>query len=378
MIVTSVDEMTIVVLLSDISILARKSWMTIAESMIRAIVKALGLIDIFGEEHMTETGKMAGYTHAREYGSHPFYFQICMHEGHWKMGVALRFSAQALAYYRVRFEELYGCIIQPYEIIQLIQKALPLYIVRLSRIDLCADYINEAVSVQTIADNLNCGLWKIQFSDGKKNPSRISYYSKGGEISTVYIGSKVKNNVSLLRIYDKRLEQLQTHGTRLQAAAVCDSWVRFENQIRGKYAHSITSELMKMESPEQLETMIAACITNKYTFIATDGTEASVTTALKKLTPTASYEFRLPKYRDMSLTESLHFLTTHAGLLPFLYKASLFNPNAIDEFSDYLKARMSTYIPNHDVTKWVKEHSDYYSVHGLEDLFETGGKENDS
>ena len=178
--------------------------------------------------------------------------------------------------------------------------------------------------------------------------------------------------------YDKRLEQLQTHGTRFQEAAVCDSWVRFENQIRGKYAHSITSELMKMESPEQLETMIAACITNKYTFIATDGTEASVTTALKKLTPTASYEFRLPKYRDMSLTESLHFLTTHAGLLPFLYKASLFNPNAIDEFSDYLKARMSTYIPNHDVTKWVKEHSDYYSVHGLEDLFETGGKENDS
>lgn len=378
MIVTSVDEMTIVLLLIDISILGRKSWTSIAESWINRIVNALNLDEIYGKEHVTEAGKMAGYTHAREYGSHPFYFQICMHEGHWKMGVAIRFSAQALAYYRLRYEELYGCVIQPYEIIQQIQNALPTCTVRLSRIDLCADYINEDVSVQAVAESLSNGSLRIQFADGKKNTSRISYYSKGGEISTVYIGSKVKNNVSLLRIYDKRLEQLQNHGSRYQEAAACSSWVRFENEIHGKYAHSITSELMKMETPEQLQTMIATCITNKYTFIAADGTEVSFTTSLKNMAPTASYAFRLPKYRDMSLSESLHFLTTHAGLLPFLYKASLFDPDAIDEFSDYLKARMSTYIPNHDVTKWVKEHSDYYSAHGLEDLFETGGKENDS
>lgn len=377
MIVTSVDEMTIVVLLSDISILARKSWMTIAEGMIRTIVKALCLIEIFGEEHTSETGKMAGYTHGRGFGYHPFYFQICMHEGHWKMGVAIRFSAQALAYYRMQYEKLFGCAIQFYEILQQIQNALPQYIVRLSRIDLCADYINEGVSVQAIAENLNSGAWRIQFADGKKNPSRISYYSKDGIISTVYIGSKVKNNVSFLRIYDKRLEQLQNHGSRYQEAVSCDSWVRFENEIHGKYAHSITSELLKMKSPEQAATLIATCLTNKYSFITSAGDETFVTTDLKHLTA-SSYEFRLPKYRDMSLAESLHFLTTHAGLLPFLYKVSLFDPDAIDKFSNYIRARMTTYTPNHDVSKWVKEHSDYYYVHGLEDLFETGGKEDDS
>lgn len=42
-----------------------------------------------------------------------------------------------------------------------------------------------------------------------KNPSKISIVSDEFETRTIYLGSKVKNTTAILRIYDKKAEQLE-------------------------------------------------------------------------------------------------------------------------------------------------------------------------
>lgn len=42
-----------------------------------------------------------------------------------------------------------------------------------------------------------------------KNSSKISIVSDEFETRTIYLGSKVKNTTAILRIYDKKAEQLE-------------------------------------------------------------------------------------------------------------------------------------------------------------------------
>ncbi|EKC59164.1 replication initiation factor family protein, partial [human gut metagenome] len=60
---------------------------------------------------------------------------------------------------------------------------------------------------------------------------------------SIYIGSRAENAQSLLRVYDKKSEQISNNGFRLDEALQCDSWVRFEASYRGNYAHQITEQL---------------------------------------------------------------------------------------------------------------------------------------
>ena len=72
-----------------------------------------------------------------------------------------------------------------------------------------------------------------------------THYGTGGFIETVYIGSKKENTKALCRIYDKRLEQINKNGFRLDEALACDDWTRFEISYRGTYAWQCAEQLNK-------------------------------------------------------------------------------------------------------------------------------------
>ncbi len=371
MIKVGVDEMTIVVILKDKSLLKSHYWEDLAERVISEIDETLLLDQIFGPKSENEQKKIAGYSNGYGFGNHPFYFRICYHHAYWKMGVAIKFSAQSLAYFCEKFSAQNGGEIEVYQILQLLNSEFDYqFQVRLSRIDFCADFIDEGLSVNDLNRELQAGSIHFEYSTGKNNTSQINFYTSNNVVDTIYVGSKKANITTFLRIYNKRKEQIEQHGIHFNEAVNCNDWVRMENSIRGDYAHDITKRMLEMGNRDDLVSLISACLLNKYSLIDSNGADHKMTTLLRLAAEDPSdYYYSGSKYQDFSLDESLDYLVEKSGLLPFLYKAKTFDPDAITLFTQYLAERLERYSPTWSVTHWMTVHGQYYRVHGIKDVF---------
>lgn len=369
----SVDELTIVILLAEKAVLGTTDWEWIAHRIIKRTELDLQLIQIFGPKCTSEQSNIAGYSIGYSYGNHPFYFRICYHEAYWNMGVAVKFSAQSLAYYCSRYSELTGTQIEVFQILQILSADFQKnYIVRLSRIDFCADFINEGMSVNELNVELADNHIHFEHSTGRRNTSKIAFYTDAGAVDTIYVGSKKANVTTFLRIYNKRKEQIQQHGIHFDEAINCRDWVRMENSIRGAYAHDITQRLLLMDSRSELVSLIAACILNKYSLVDEDGADHKITALLRSAaTEPSDYYYSDTKYQDFSLDESLGYLVEKSGLMPFLYKAKQFDPDALTLFTRYLAEKLEQYSPTWSVTHWLVVHGQYYQDHGIKNVFAT-------
>lgn len=373
MIKVGVDEMTIVTILKDKSMLKSHDWEEMAEKIISDIDDSLLLDKIFGQRFETEQKNIAGYTKGYYFGNHPFYFRICYHQAYWRMGVAIRFSAQSLSYFCDQFSARNGGGIEVYQILQLLNSEFDdEFQVRLSRIDFCADFIDEGLSVDELNGELKSGSIHFEHSTGRKNISQINYFTSNNVVNTIYVGSKKANVKTFLRIYNKRKEQIQQHGIHFNEAVNCNDWVRMENSIRGDYAHDITKRMFEMENRDELVSLISTCMLNKYTLVDANGADHKMTTLLRSAACDPSdYYYSDSKYQDFSLEESLGYLVEKSGLMPFVYKISKFDPDALTIFLHYLEDRLQQYSPNWAVTHWMTEHGEYYKKNGIKDVFVT-------
>lgn len=372
MVTIGVDEMTIVVLLKDKKILSQRFWDVVAEGIIQQIEAVLKLKMIFGSKQKAETSNIQGYNKGYTYGEHSFYFRVCYHEYENGMGVAIRFSAQSLLYYKTKYQELYGKIVEPYEIIGNLTNALD-YTVRLSRIDLYADFINEEdIAVDDLRKDLESGKYQVYSNSINKNVqfykktnSNLTYTTKNGVVNTMYIGSKNKGTTSLLRIYNKKLEQISKHGARYDEAIDCKSWVRFENEIHGKYAHDLTNVIREIDNTDQLGELIASCILNKYTIKDEEGNSYEATRLLEKMRQDNDYHFKNVKYNDHSLKKQLDYLTNKTGLISFMHKLDAIDSEQIWKFLWYLKIVAEDRKPNRDTKKWLRAHEATVKKNGI-------------
>jgi len=109
-----IDQLTIVLLAHD-DILNNKNrrWNDIASEIIFELEERLNLIDVFGERKITNG--MLGYSIGYLYGKE-FYFAIFYHTQAARMGMLVKFSAQALAHYEEQ-KNLYV-----YEVLQEMQR----------------------------------------------------------------------------------------------------------------------------------------------------------------------------------------------------------------------------------------------------------------
>lgn len=249
MIEYGIDEFTIVLQLTQTD---RKNcdieeWPNRAEGLIDTISRHAGFRWKFGDKR-PERKPPQGYTTAYTYGEHPFYFAVAYHPDQMRMGVVIKFSSQALDYF---------CNARHFKSYQLLQMVYneDLYQLRLSRVDLTADFIDENINVTKIYNDLSdkkISVFREYESEKtgetcyKKTVQKYQGYAVDGEVPTVYLGS-VKSN-SRLRIYDKKREQLERSGTKLDKAKKCKNWVRFEGVFRNNYAHQITCELLKVKT----------------------------------------------------------------------------------------------------------------------------------
>jgi hypothetical protein len=373
-----IDEFTIIVLLSEKNknALETHDWDDVACFIVTSIASILSLTDVFGKASINDSNIVKGYNHGFEYGEHAFFFRVCYHSYYPNMGVAIKFSAQAYTFYRTQYMLLYGTEIEPYDILKYLVNELKLCEVRLSRIDFCADFIDEGICVTDICNAFEHGELQMCFSSGKKNPSIMSYYKKGNIVSTIYWGSKTKNITSLLRIYDKKLEQIQNHGVHYDIALSCTSWVRMENEIRGDYAHSLTKQLLLISSKEELCNLIAECLVNKYSILNTPENKPFSTTAmLIACIKNSDYQYSSNNYSDFTIVQSIDYLCNKSGLIPFMYKLKKIDSNLPKVFIRICLECLNRYEPNKDTKSWLRKHQQYYIEHPNDVLKITSFKE---
>lgn len=362
MIRLGIDEIT-VVLVGIKNSLKMWDWTDYAHHIIGTVELRLRIPEVLGPRENADK-LPSGYTIGYKYGTHDFYFSIAYNEEMFSMGVIMRFSASALAYYISHYAKMYNC--PDYNVAELLRLAdcpVHSFRARLSRIDFYADYINESVDVNTIYNQLMRGNQEVRFASGRINHSRRRGYSENNITSTFYLGSKRKAD-ALLRVYDKRKEQIETSGYHYKEAIHYDSWVRFEAEYKGKYAHQITDTLKRSAIDNtSLADVIISGILDKYSFYyVKSGKPTKFTKALIDLVGNGLYHIESRERIDWSLEGSFQHILHGSGLFSFLYKIEkIYGVDAVEKFWKRLHEYYEVnYFPNERTLEWIENVGEFY------------------
>lgn len=347
-----IDELTLVLSVDKTEIKHTEEWKEIAENIILEFGHLADLDNIFGAQTRLESTPPKGYTNGYQYGFNPFYFAVAYHPLHPTMGVIVKFSAYAWNVYHTKAKTNIKRF--------LLSIKSNLYKFRLSRIDFDADYMNWNISVDEIYQNCIDNHFEIQTCDGKRNYSKIDGYESNGIASTFYVGSRKAGTRVYIRIYDKRKEQIDKNGYRLQEALYTTSWVRFEAVFLGKYAHELTEIIMNTDD-DKLDDLIANKIAEKYRFYDKDNEEYTCfTKALLEEFKDDFQRLHLGSPRNNELISSLLHIINGSGLFPTMYKCDgIWGDETAKILLEYLYAiYKKEYEPNEDVLYWLSRNRD--------------------
>lgn len=373
--ILGIDEFTITLLPDkDIDI---RIWDKAAFQQVRFVAEIMEMDTIFrGSLTQMSDSKLQGYTHCYNMGPRDYYVAIAYHEAHPVMGVCVRFSAKAWSIYQYRYHAIYNQAITLPQLLRQISENVN-WVVRLSRIDLTADYFDSDISLSQLYAGLVNGTLAVQNDEGSQRVKSITFTGRNDNVETLYIGSRSTNTKSFLRIYDKRMEQIRTNGYRRAEAVKCKSWIRFEAVYKGQYAHLISETMLREDMPEQdLHAYIAQLITQKYRFYdcgtdeCTEYTKALIDIAVGSRMP----RLYAPSPRDNALNQHIRHIKHGSGLFPTLYKIRcLYGEEAEDVFWDYLRScyQDMTWLScsmQKEILLWIKRH-EHLKDGKLEDSF---------
>jgi len=342
------------------NILANETWEDVAEGLICRFENLSDFKNVFGDKDL-ERKAPAGYTTAYCYGEHPFYLAVAYHTYYNEMGVVVKFSAQALDYYC----ETSGLTV--YEFLQKIQHSD--YSLRLSRIDLTADYIDENIDVTNIYQSLIDNKVALFREYTNKRTGKLDYqkvkiscngFLQGEEVPTAYLGSAKSN--CRLRIYNKRLEQIQRKGTKYDKAVACNSWTRFEGVFRNEYSHQLTVELLKINNDMEFADLVASTLSNKFHFMTVANgvaeCETEYTQMLMDCVKNKNFKLKATSTKNFDLVRSIVYMFYGSGVMNSFYKIrELWGIDAVKELMEYLQEELQdSYTPNEDCIYWLKKH----------------------
>ena len=388
-----IDEFTVV--LQSCGQAPPDEWYIDAEEIIEEFLRLSQIEYVLGTLAESQRKLVQGYTEGRILEDYPYYFCICYNREQENMGVCVKFSATSWAAYQKNYMEKFH---EDMNTVIFLRNAVydSLYTLRLSRIDFTADYFNYPCPFQpgsylepdTIYRQLRNNRIKVCDHQGKCLIRSTSALDRDFNHETLYIGSRKGNTQSFLRIYDKKNEQLETHGHRYQEAVNCSSWVRFEAVYKGKYAHQISDFFLNENNvftPDTLICFIAGKITDKYRFMATATSELiSFSEDLVYIASgIAAAPLSCPSPRDNSLFQSLSYILYNSGFMITLAKACYCYPerdDVLETVFEWLeRAFENFYIPmvnsrqykrRHELWKWLKKHKAATREQSLEQILE--------
>lgn len=306
-----------------------------------------------------------GYSNGFVCEEAPYYFAIAYHTDFIQMGICIKFSAHAWMEYRKKYESLYARSIQIHQFFANINNNT-LYTSRLSRIDIAIDCINEKVNVNTVYNQLSKKNQIVKTGSERRNNSILSAITKNNVTSTFYLGSKGKNIKALLRVYDKKKEQLETMGVRYEEALQYDNWVRFEAVYKGNYAHDLSDELQEIKSDTELKDLLVSALTDRYQFYyAKSDKLTSYSKKMLDLLNQKSFIFNSPSPRTNLLEQSQKHILNGSGLFPYLFKVRrIWGDEGLKKCLSFLYDEFDNYEPNDDVMLWLKKYSVLYTKQG--------------
>lgn len=353
----SVDEATFVIKPTEQTVGEYpENWYQIAIELVGIITDKLSLETLFGSIIEAKTPP-AGYTYGFTFENLPYYFSIAFHDKNFVMGIVIKFSASALSHYINSYQEFYR---RSLDIAMIAQKlSEPYWELRLSRVDLVVDYLNFDMTVNDLYKSLMKQDTLILNHRKEKNTSKIQGLEIDGIVDTFYIGSRKKNSHAILRVYNKKKEQLDTSGRLVHLTNFCNTWVRFEASYRGTYANQILKLLLGVNTENQLSELIFSKITDKYRFydIETNTPIAFTNTILDKI---GNYPNLISSSsRNNDLISTMLYIMKGSGFFPLLKKIEeIWGIEARNELVSILVTTYEDiYTPNQEVKIWLKKYS---------------------
>lgn len=372
-----IDEITLVLQIpphqkANINIF---DWENIANNLIGIFEEKAEFKKIFGERN-TLIRAPEGYTNAFSYGEHNFNFAVAYHPHHLRMGIIIKFSAQSLDYY---------CEQSGLEVYEFLQKVREdsIYILRLSRVDVVADYIDEDIDITNIYNDLNERKVGVFYERANKKTNEIifterplkqSSIAKGKNVETLYIGSPKSN--ARLRIYNKKQEQIEKNGNHFQKAIQTQNWTRMECILRNEYAHQLTDELLGITSNDEYANLIACVLLQKFRFMYINDLgkadcETEYTQLLIECISNKNFVLKAPCSRNYEMAKALKYIFYGSGVMSTLFKIQdIWGDEAISLLLDFIKEALLEWEPNEDCRYWLsKNKSDYQLNHKNFDLY---------
>ncbi|MBD1224026.1 replication initiation factor domain-containing protein [Virgibacillus halodenitrificans] len=342
-----------------------ETWSGMAISLIDEFTQLANIELILGELEDSTDSLPRGYSHGLSCKDAPYYFSIAYHTDFIQMGVCIKFSAYAWMKYREQYEALFTQSIQIHQFISSIDNT-NLYTSRLSRIDIAIDFIEEDISVNTIYNQLSKKNQIVRTASGRNNLSNLSALTKNNETSTFYLGTRGKNIKALLRVYDKKIEQKETMGTRYKESLHYSNWVRFEAVYKGAYAHNISDGLKSIKDNVELKNLLVSALTDRYQFYyAKSNKLTTYSKSMVDLLDKKSFMFSSPSPRMNLLEQSQQHILNGSGLFPYLFKVRhIWGEEGLKECVAFLYNEFNNYEPNDDVMVWLKRYSTIYTQQG--------------
>lgn len=364
-----IDEFTFIILLKHKC--SALEWISIAEHIIMDFLKKTQLETVLqGSLQLVTTGKLQGYTTVYDLGVKDFYIALGYNPAHPRMGVCIRFSAKAWLLYRINFREIYAEDI-----------SLPVFMkrvkhgsenqIRLSRIDMTIDYFNYAIDLNEMYETLRDKNLVVCDDQGRSLIRTINFYGKNQKIETIYLGSKNENSKGFMRIYNKKMEQIQHNGYRKQEAMACQEWIRFEAVYKGAYAHLISDTLLNIEMDErEFKCYIAQIVAQKYRFFYKENEDYTEYTAdLLNVAEGKEYpKLYCESTRDNALNRNIEHLRKGSGLFPTMYKVQqLYGNDGLNRFWKYLFRyyKKQAWVGNgtlKELDLWLKKHEELKKI----------------
>lgn len=238
--------------------------------------------------------------------------------------------------------------------------------VRISRVDMTADYFNYDIDLNELYDALSKDKITVRDHQDRKRVKNLSFIGKQENIETIYIGSKSTNTRSFLRIYDKRKEQLTNNGFRIEEANKCRSWIRFEAVYKGSYAHSISETILsECMDAVSFNKFIAHTILQKYRFADVNGKYTRYTTDLLLVADGEIFPSLVcVSPRDNALRQNIQHILCGSGLFPTIYKIEkIYGEDAKQEFALFLYQNYESmfWLSNgmkRELDIWLQKHED--------------------
>lgn len=334
-------------------------WDEIAEKIISTIEEKTNLVNTFGERIKLKKA-INGYNTAYQYGTAPNCVTIYYNDSRPDMAVMLYYSGQGLKTYLNKNN------IQVYNLIQNIQDEL--YTIRLSRIDLVADFINYGLDITKIYNdyvNNETNVFLTVYREDnsqfyKKGIYEATNYTKESNVRTMYLGTR-KSEI-FLRVYNKKLEQMDK-GVNSDKVLNCADWVRFECETKGKSAHQMSQELLNIKSDEELAHLIANTFLQKYSFFymednrrvkPTEYTQAIIDCVTENKCILSS-----AKPMNYDLVRTFQYLFSTSGMIPAFYKVlRIYGEQGLKDLSDYIREYVHTYEPTKKCFNWIEANKD--------------------